>query len=238
MIIKNLFQGKFIERPNRFTVIFEIENGSTEIAHLRDPGRLKELLIPGVKLLIKKAHPNPKRKTKYDVIAVYNQNIWVLINSGFHSNIADDLIKSGLLMEISSYSIQRREYTYGDSRIDFILENYNKNKMLLEVKGCTLVEDGFAKFPDAPTLRGKKHLGELSHSLDEGYKATVLFLIIREDVLEFGPNKIMDPDFSKALIKANKKGVLVIAYSFKNIFKNNSLHIEPFKRINIRLDGY
>jgi sugar fermentation stimulation protein A len=236
MIIENLIHGKFIERPNRFIVIFEIENGSIEIAHLRDPGRLKELLIPGVKLLIRKALPNPKRKTKYDVIAVFNQNIWVLINSGFHSDIADELIKSGLIREISEYSIQRREYTYGKSRIDFILTKQDKIKMLLEVKGCTLVEDGIAKFPDAPTLRGKKHLEELTHSLDHGFNAVVLFLIIKDDVLEFTPNKAMDPDFSETLIEANEKGVLIIAYSFKNIYKNDSLHIEPFKRINIKLD--
>lgn len=236
MIIENLIHGKFIERPNRFIVIFEIENGSTEIAHLRDPGRLKELLIPGVKLLIRKTLPNPKRKTKYDVIAVFNQNIWVLINSGFHSDIADELIKSGLIREISEYSIQKREYTYGKSRIDFILTKQDKIKMLLEVKGCTLVEDGIAKFPDAPTLRGKKHLEELTHSLDHGFNAVVLFLIIKDDVLEFTPNKAMDPDFSETLIEAYEKGVLIIAYSFKNIYKNDSLHIEPFKRINIKLD--
>ena len=236
MIIKNLIHGKFVERPNRFVVIFKTESGSTEIAHLRDPGRLKELLIPGAKLLLRKAMPNPKRKTKYDVIAVFNQNIWVLINSGFHSDIADELIKSGLIMEISDYSVQKREYTYGKSRIDFILTRDNKIKMLLEVKGCTLVEVGLAKFPDAPTLRGKKHLDELSYSLDDGFNATVLFLILREDVFEFSPNKIMDPDFSEALIKANEKGVLIVAYSFKNIFRNNSLYIEPFKRINIKLE--
>jgi sugar fermentation stimulation protein A len=236
MIIKNLIHGKFVERPNRFIVVFEIGNGSTDIAHLRDPGRLKELLIPGVKLLLRKALPNPKRKTKYDVIAVFNQNIWVLINSGFHSDIADEIIRSGLIKEISDYSIQKREYTYGKSRIDFILTKNNKIKMLLEVKGCTLVEDGLAKFPDAPTLRGTKHLGELSYSLDDGFNAAVLFLIIRDDVLEFSPNKVMDHDFSEALIEANEKGVLISAYSFRNIFKNNSLHIEPFKRIDVRLD--
>jgi sugar fermentation stimulation protein A len=217
-------------------VIFEIENGSTEIAHLRDPGRLKELLIPGVKLLIRKALPNPKRKTKYDVIAVLNHNIWVLINSGFHSDIADELIESGLIREISDYSIQRREYTYGKSRIDFILTKQDKIKMFLEVKGCTLVEDGLAKFPDAPTLRGKKHLGELSHSLDQGFNAAVLFLILRDDVLEFTPNKAMDLDFSDALIEANEKGVLIIAYSFRNIYKNDSPYIKPFKRIDVKLD--
>ena len=159
-----------------------------------------------------------------------------MINSGFHSDIADELIKSGLIMEISDYSIQRREYTYGKSRIDFILTKQDEIKMLLEVKGCTLVEDGTAKFPDAPTLRGKKHLGELSDSLDHGFNAAVLFLIIRDDVLEFTPNKAMDPDFSKKLKEADEKGVLIIAYSFKNIYKNDSLHIEPFKRIDVKLE--
>ena len=236
MIITNLIHGKFIERPNRFVVVFETEPGLTEIAHLRDPGRLKELLIPEAKLLLRKANPNPKRKTKYDVIAVFNQDIWVLINSGFHSDIAADLIESGLIKELSNYSILRREYTYGKSRIDFLLTNQEKFKMLLEVKGCTLVEEGLAKFPDAPTLRGKKHLEELSHSIRDGYKAAALFLIIRNDAIEFTPNTAMDPDFSAALGNAMENGVLIIAYSFKNIYKNHSLHIKPFKRINLRMD--
>jgi len=236
MIITNLIHGKFIERPNRFVVVFETEPGLTEIAHLRDPGRLKELLIPEAKLLLRKANPNPKRKTKYDVIAVFNQDIWVLINSGFHSDIAADLIESGLIKELSNYSILRREYTYGKSRIDFLLTNQEKFKMLLEVKGCTLVEEGLAKFPDAPTLRGKKHLEELSHSIRDGYKAAALFLIIRNDAIEFTPNTAMDPDFSAALGNAMENGVLIIAYSFKNIYKNHSLHIKPFKRIYLRMD--
>ena len=108
--------------------------------------------------------------------------------------------------------------------------------MLLEVKGCTLVEEGLAKFPDAPTLRGKKHLEELSHSIRDGYKAAALFLIIRNDAIEFTPNTAMDPDFSAALRNAMENGVLIIAYSFKNIYKHHSLHIKPFKRINLRMD--
>jgi len=236
MIITNLIHGKFIDRPNRFVVVFETEPGLTETAHLRDPGRLKELLIPGAKLLLRKAKPNPKRKTKYDVIAVFNQDIWVLINSGFHSDIAADLIESGLIKELSNYSILRREYTYSKSRIDFLLTNQEKFKMLLEVKGCTLVEKGLAKFPDAPTLRGKKHLEELSHSIRDGFKAAALFLIIRDDAMEFTPNTAMDPDFSAALGSAMENGVFIIAYSFKNIYKNHSLYIKPFKRINLRID--
>ena len=235
MIIERVIEGKFVERPNRFIVVFETNQVKNEMAHLRDPGRLKELLIPNVKLLLRKAIPNLKRKTQYDVIAVYNQDIWVLINSGFHSDIAADLIESGMIKEISNYSIERREYTYGKSRIDFLLTNHENGKMLLEVKGCTLVESGLAKFPDAPTIRGKKHINELTHSIDDGFESAVLFLIIREDASEFTPNTVMDPDFSAALRIAKKRGVHVFIYSFKNTYKKNSLHIEPFKRINLRL---
>jgi len=235
MIIEDLIQGKFVERPNRFTIVFETKHGTNENAHLRDPGRLKELLIPGIKLLVRKAIPNPKRKTQYDVIAVFNQGLWVLINSGFHSDLAADLIESGVIVEISNYSIERREYTYGKSRIDFLLTNNKNGEMLLEVKGCTLVENGLAKFPDAPTIRGKKHLDELIHFMDDGFESAVLFLIIREDAEEFTPNTPMDPDFSEALITANERGVHVLVYSFRNIYRKNSLCIEPYRRINLRI---
>ena len=236
MIVDNLIGGKFVERPNRFTVVFKTKQGLIEIAHLRDPGRLKELLISGVRLLLRKVPPNPKRKTCYDVIAVFNQSKWVLINSGFHSDIAADLIEGGFITELSNYSIQKREYTYGKSRLDFLLTSKEKFKMLLEVKGCTLVEDGLAKFPDAPTIRGKKHLDELANSIDDGFKAATLFLVIRDDAMEFTPNTKMDPDFSEALRNAREKGVLIVVYSFKNIYKNNALHINPYKRIDLKMD--
>ncbi len=238
MIIKNLIPGKFVKRPNRFTLVFETDEipEKTEKAHLRDPGRLKELLIPGVQLLLRKAIENPKRKTSYDVIAVLNNGLWVLINSGFHSDIAADLLESRVIKEFSTYLIERREYTYGKSRLDFLLKNQKDQKMLLEVKGCTLVEKGIARFPDAPTLRGKKHLEELTHAKDDGFKSAVLFLIIRDDATEFTPNTIMDPDFAVALKNANEKGVHIVAYSFKNIKRKNSLHIQPFKRIDVKID--
>ena len=91
MKIKNIFGGIFVERPNRFLVHFKINSNDNniEMAHLRDPGRLKELLTPNVKLLLRKAS-NPNRKTGYDVIAVHHDNQWILINSGFHSDLASE----------------------------------------------------------------------------------------------------------------------------------------------------
>ena len=238
MIIENILNGIFVERPNRFLVHFKINSNdkNVEMAHLRDPGRLKELLIPNVKLLLRKAS-NPNRKTGYDVIAVNHDNRWILINSGFHSDIASEIIESGMIGELDNYSIQRREFSYGNSRIDFLLTSTTSNLMLLEVKGCTLVEDGLAKFPDAPTLRGKKHLDELSSSTKDGYKAAVLFLIIRDDAEKFTPNTPMDPDFAAALKNADENGVTIIAYSFQNIYKNSTLEIKPFKQVTIILES-
>ncbi len=236
MIIENLISGNFVERPNRFTIIFETEgNEEGKLAHLRDPGRLKELLLPGVTLLLRKAPENPTRKTKYDVIAVLNNDHWILINSGFHSDIAAELIDSELIDTISDYKIVRREFTYGNSRIDFLLTNDKKDKMLLEVKGCTLVVERLAKFPDAPTSRGKKHIEELISALNDNYNSSILFLILNEDAVEFTPNIKMDPDFSSALNQANKQGVHILTYSFKTIYKKNSLHILPFKFIKVNI---
>lgn len=248
MRISDLITGNFVDRPNRFTVQFNI-NGKTEKAHLRDPGRLKELLTPEVPLLLKAAQNTVKRKTKFDVIAVFNEDRWVLINSGFHSDIAAELIGSGVVDEFKGYAVERREYTYGKSRLDFLLSNQNnlshtssnKNlsshksdkRMLLEVKGCTLVENGMALFPDAPTVRGKKHVEELIRGKSEGFNAAVLFLIMRDDAMEFSPNWKMDPDFSRALLDAQEKDVNVIAHSFKNILTKDILEIKPFKRVKI-----
>jgi sugar fermentation stimulation protein A len=232
MIIKNIIRGNFLERPNRFTVTFK-QGDKIENAHLRDPGRLLELLTPDADLLLRPALNTANRKTHFDVIGVLKDDLWVLINSGFHSDIAADLIDSQIIDEFKGYFVERREYTYGKSRIDFLLSNKDGEKMLVEVKGCTLVEDGFAKFPDAPTLRGKKHVEELIKARSEGLKASILFLIFCEDAKCFYPNLKMDPDFSNALKEAHKEGVNIIAYSFKNNYKKESLEIEPLKRVKI-----
>ncbi|PKL66361.1 MAG: DNA/RNA nuclease SfsA [Methanobacteriales archaeon HGW-Methanobacteriales-1] len=242
MQIKELIEGAFLERPNRFTVLFQDLGDSKDtdpkLAHLRDPGRLKELLYPGVKLILRKAKANPKRKTKFDVIGVFKDNLWVLINSGFHSDLAAELIESGLVDEFNGYSIERREYTFGNSRLDFLLKPVgdsipHSKKMLVEVKGCTLVEDEWARFPDAPTIRGKKHVEELISALDQGFKSSVLFLILKEDAKVFSPNNDTDPDFSRALQEAQEKGVNIIPFVFKTNNINGNLLITPLKKINL-----
>ncbi|NYB52089.1 MAG: DNA/RNA nuclease SfsA [Methanobacteriaceae archaeon] len=253
MKIPNIIQGVFCERPNRFTVIFE-KDARIEKAHLHDPGRLKELLVPGASLLLRPAQNPANRKTRYDVIAVESEGTWVLINSGFHSDLAAELIRSKAVPELSAYHVERREYTFGKSRVDFLLtvdevDNISKkrsnsaedereilrNRMLLEVKGCTLVDNGRGRFPDAPTIRGKRHLEELIKAKKQGMNSTVLFLIPREDVEVFSPNWEMDPEFSKTLSLAEKEDVHIIAYSFTVNYQNNELELNPLKRVKVKV---
>lgn len=233
MEIGNLIKGTFQERPNRFLVIFEHE-GCKEKAHLRDPGRLRELLLPGAGLLLRPAQNMAKRKTKYDVIAVWSESIWVLVNSGFHSDLAQELIESRLISEFEGYTVKKREYTYGKSRLDFLLTG-QEGSILLEVKGCTLVEGGQARFPDAPTERGKRHIEELITAKNQGLKAAVLFIIPREDAKIFSPNWDMDPAFSQALERAEKHGVHIIAHSFRLTYKKDELDLNPLKRVKVRV---
>jgi sugar fermentation stimulation protein A len=234
MKISPLIEGKFLERPNRFTVVFEW-NGRLEKAHLRDPGRLKELLLPEAPLLLRTASNTANRKTKYDVIAVFSEGIWVLINSGFHSDLAQEIIETGMISEFEGLKVKKREYTYGNSRLDFLLSD-QESCLLLEVKGCTLVEDGHAKFPDAPTERGKRHVEELIKAKKEGLKSAVLFLIFCEDAKCFSANFKMDPDFSNALRESQKVGVNIIVYSFKNNYRKGILEMNPLKRVKINLN--
>ncbi|MCE5213785.1 MAG: DNA/RNA nuclease SfsA [Methanobacterium sp.] len=237
MIINDIFQGTFMDRPNRFTVEFK-KGSKTELAHLRDPGRLRELLTPNVKLLLRQAKNVSRRKTKNDVIAVLYEDRWVLINSGFHSDMAEVLIESRLIKEFEGYHVEKREFTYGKSRLDFLLSSNDKEmdkKLLLEVKGCTLVENGLAKFPDAPTKRGKRHIDELINARKEGLNAAILFLIARDDAMRFSPNWDMDPDFSEALFRAVKEGVIVVVYCFKILLEEDKLEIKPFRTVDLNI---
>ncbi|NHJ01486.1 MAG: DNA/RNA nuclease SfsA [Candidatus Heimdallarchaeota archaeon] len=209
---ENYTPGRFLQRPNRFLSIVEItagENSTEHVkAHVPDPGRLKELLIPNAEIILRKSD-NVSRKTNYSLVGVKKGKIWVNIDS----QIANKLFLSDF-MQIPSfleYKIIKSEFTFGRSRIDFLLEHRKiQKRALLEIKSATLVENGVALFPDAPTVRGVKHLNELISSLDTGYEAFVVFVIKREDAMSFTPNVKTDPIFTKTLFKAMKAGVKVI----------------------------
>ena len=200
--IKHDETGKFMSRPNRYLAEVEI-NGNVELVHVHDPGRLKELLIPGAEVYIKRAG-NPARKTKWDLIAVENNGETVLLNSAYHRYIAEAYLKNFQISKFGAYDYIKPEAKYKDSRLDFYMEKGNE-KIWLEVKGCTLTVGKAAMFPDAPTKRGLKHLRELEE-LSRENRAAILILIFRKSEY-FMPNFETDPEFGRKLIEISQNGV-------------------------------
>jgi len=212
---EELIRATFLERLNKFLIEAEVNN-EVVYCHLHDPGRLKDVLKRGREILLLKKEG--KRKTKYDVIASW-LNEWVAIHSGYHSLLASKLIEKKIIMK--KYKIEKKEFKYGRSRIDFLLKN--RKKCLMEVKGCTLVEGSVALFPDAPTERGRKHVGELRKAIHEGYDVAILFLIMRE-ARHFSPNWHIDKKFSTVLKEAYEEGTEIIACRIK--FDGKAFHYE------------
>lgn len=201
MVYNNTVIGFFISRPNRF-IAYVMVNGVEEIVHVKNTGRCKELLLPNVKVVLCRSDVET-RKTKYDLISVWKENLgWVNIDSQAPNQVVREWLNT------QGYTYVKPEYTFGKSRIDFYMENYDE-KFLMEVKGCTLEIDGKGYFPDAPTLRGVKHLEELTLAVDKGYHAIMAFVIAMEGVNQVFPNEAVHPEFKQAYEKAIAAGVEV-----------------------------
>ena len=202
MRYKNIKKGKFISRPNRFIAQVEID-GENETVHVKNTGRCKEILIEGCDVWLT-APGSPGRKTKYDLVTARKSN-------GLIIKIDSQAPNTAMLEWLRKQGCDRiiPEYTYGNSRIDFYIENGNE-KILMEVKGCTLEKDGIGYFPDAPTERGIKHIQELIKAKDDGYKAVLAFVIQMNGIKEVRPNKETHPEFETAWKEALKAGVEII----------------------------
>jgi len=199
-----LLEAEFVDRPNRFLTRVKYNNRVVE-SHLPDPGRLKELLIPGASLLIKK-EGNPNRKTKFSTQAVYLDSQLISLNSWLPNKFVEFLLKRKSIEFLEDWNFIRREIPFGKHRFDFLLER-DKKPLYIEVKSVTLVENGIAKFPDAVTERGKRHVESLTKMTKDGINCMVLFVVQRPDAKFFKPQWERDPKFAKALLKAYDNGV-------------------------------
>ena len=204
MQYRNIVEGKFIRRPNRFIAHVEVA-GREEVVHVKNTGRCRELLVPGAKVFLEKSS-SAVRKTAYDLIAVMKGDLCINMDSQVPNQVAAEWLRR----QMPEAKI-RREVTWGNSRFDLYIE-VDGRKIFMEVKGVTLEQDGIALFPDAPTLRGIKHLNELAACMGEGYEACVFFVIQMKGVREFRPHDAMHADFGAALREAQKSGVKVLAY--------------------------
>lgn len=206
MRYKETEKAVFLKRPNRFIAEVEIQ-GKRETVHVKNTGRCKELLIPGTEVILEKSG-NPNRKTKYDLICVNKQGRLINMDSQIPNKAAEEWIKKGGLFP-EEVTI-RPEKKYGNSRFDLYVESPVR-RAFVEVKGVTLEEDNVVRFPDAPTVRGIKHVEELIHCMEEGYEAYLLLVIQMKGVKKFMPNWDTQPEFGQALIKAEKAGVKILA---------------------------
>lgn len=226
MHYENMEPAVFLERPNRFVAYVE-QAGKREICHVKNTGRCRELLIPGAELYVQRSD-NPARKTALDLISVKKGEQWVNMDSQAPNKAVAEWLENGGLGE---KEIQiRPEYRYENSRFDFYLESAGR-KAFMEVKGVTLEEEGVARFPDAPTERGIKHLQELIHCVKNGYDAYIFFVIQLKGVYMFEPNDRTHPAFGETLRKAAAEGVQILAYDC--VVTPDEMKID--RRIEVRL---
>ncbi|HLS23987.1 MAG TPA: DNA/RNA nuclease SfsA [Pseudogracilibacillus sp.] len=209
MTQENFVYGRLITRENRFIAKVDVK-GVEERVHVPNTGRLPQVLHEGVTVQLRKSN-NPNRKTKYSLIATKNNDHWVNIDSQLPNKLVYESVKDGTIKEFKHIELLKREVSYGNSRFDLYYER-NDQKGFIEVKGVTYVEEGIGMFPDAPTLRGTKHIYELIEAVEAGYEGTILFLIMREDGDSFRPYWEIDKEFSEALVIAEEKGVQILAY--------------------------
>ena len=217
-------KGIFKARPNRFIAEVEVD-GEMEIAHVPNTGRCRELLVDDAVVWLKSSD-NPKRKTKFSLHLVENRGALVSLYSQQANSIVYDAIIDGKIKELSGYAIHQREKTIDNSRIDIYLANQNE-ECYVEVKGVTLVVGSEARFPDAPTERGAKHLNELIKLKKQGIRCCVFFLIQHPIGQFFRPNWQNDPKFSQTLNDAYDAGVEILVYRCDNQLTGIELIPEP-----------
>lgn len=206
MRYKNIREARFLARPNRFIAQVELD-GKVETVHVKNTGRCRELLVPGSTVYLQPAN-SPKRKTAFDLIAVQRGDRLINMDSQIPNRVLEEWFP--LCDLFPGLTLIRPETRYGSSRFDFYLEAGGR-KIYVEVKGVTLEEEGVVRFPDAPTLRGIKHLNELCLAVQEGYEAWVVFVIQMQGALYLEPNDRTQPEFGQALRQARQCGVRLLA---------------------------
>jgi sugar fermentation stimulation protein A len=211
-----LREARFLERPNRFVVQARLGNGRRVVAHLADPGRLRELLLPGRRLWLRRAS-EPHRKTQWSAVLVESpdSSTWISLDTNIPNRLVGQALEEDALEELGGWRLEKREHTIGASRFDFLLHRRHGGRgprqMALEVKSVTLVEGRVGLFPDAVTARGTRHVRELTALRRSGdWAAAILFVLQRPDADRIMPDAGIDPDFARALAEGRRAGVRLL----------------------------
>ena len=207
---KRIVKAEFINRPNRFYSNVKLEGKEIKV-HVPNTGRCKELLIPGCTVYLREEN-NPARKTPYDLIAVEKGHSLVSIDSHIPNKVVEEALQKGKIEKLKGYKNILREKMFEKSRFDFKLSNDESDEYYLEIKGVTLEDKGYARFPDAPTERGIKHIEHLIELKNLGYETYIMFVIQCKGVRWFEPNDVTHKAFGDALRKAVQAGVKILTY--------------------------
>lgn len=207
-----LVEGRFLHRPNRFVVHVDVPGRGAVVAHLADPGRLRELLVPGRRMGLRPEPPSATRSTRWTALLVESPDGsgWVSVNTTMPNRLVELALRDRVLDELAAWRYVRREVPYGASRLDFLLEDDAGRLLYMETKSVTLVEEDVALFPDAVTARGARHLEELVRVVEEGHEAAVLFVLQRPDARCIVAARAIDPNFADMLERAQAAGVRVL----------------------------
>ena len=206
-----LIQGTFIRRYKRFFVDVQLDKDTVVTAHCPNTGTMRSCLGDGWPVCVS-ASNNPKRKLKYTWELVHNGHCWIAINTQLTNAVAAEALDACRIPELAGVVDWRREVKYGEnSRIDFLGEDGGR-RCFVEVKNVTLAKDGRCTFPDAVTVRGQKHLRELTRVARDGARAVMLYLIARSDAQVFGPAADIDPDYAREMRIAADVGVELLPY--------------------------
>ncbi|MXY98470.1 MAG: DNA/RNA nuclease SfsA [Gemmatimonadetes bacterium] len=199
----SLVEGKYLHRPNRFSVSCQI-NGMEEYVFMPNPGRMRELLLPGVQLILADHGRQADRKTRYTVMAVRYRERIVFLHTHLNNLVARNLVDAGAVPGLRSYAVVGSEVAFGPHRFDLLLRD-NAADLYLEVKSCTLSANGIAMFPDAVTERGRRHLLALAQMLAERKRGALLFLVHHDNARAFLPDYHTDFAFARAFCEVEDR---------------------------------
>ena len=224
MRYKNIKEAKFISRPNRFIANVELD-GKEQVCHVKNTGRCKELLIEGCTVFLEESD-NPKRKTRFDLVAAFKGEKLINMDSQAPNQVfyewAEKYFGKGARI--------KPETVYKNSRFDCYIESGSR-RIFAEVKGVTLETDGVASFPDAPTLRGIKHIEELIDAKQNGFESYIFFVVQMKGVKYFTSNYKTHAQFGEALKKAQKAGVEILCVDC--IVTPDTLLIDDFVEVKL-----
>lgn len=208
-LARDLVEGRFVKRLNRFAALVEVA-GQEVMVHVANSGRLEELLVPGYRMLLRPMSGD-HRKCRYDLALVDVGSVLVSADARLPNALLAEALAQDKLPEFQGYTSVRREVVFGESRLDLLLDGPD-GSCYVEAKSVTLVVDGVAWFPDAPTARGVKHLNHLARAVGLGHRAAVVFVIQREDARALAPYDSHDPEFGATLRRSVAAGVEAYAY--------------------------